>query len=130
MEKIKELDLVVSIVSVTEVPVGTKGTVVHNYDDKTFEVEFFKDNKTITVATVLKSQIEKMKHKKPEKKQEKKTDISSYPVKAQYKLIKDMPDFTRVWYHATTFEEFKTWLDTKVIFSPEVIKILQDKFDA
>jgi predicted helicase len=57
---LKELDLVVSTVPINKIPVGTIGTIVHDYgDNETFEVEFFQNHKTIAVETVLKNQIQK-----------------------------------------------------------------------
>lgn len=55
-----ELDLIISTAPIKNVPVGTIGTIVHEYgDDETFEVEFFQYHKTIAVETVSKSQIKK-----------------------------------------------------------------------
>lgn len=57
---LKELDLVVSTIPINKIPIGTIGTIVHDYgDNETFEVEFFQNHKTIAVETVLKNQIQK-----------------------------------------------------------------------
>lgn len=59
-KEFSELDLVISTAPIKNVPVGTIGTIVHEYgDDETFEVEFFQNHKTIAVETVSKSQIQK-----------------------------------------------------------------------
>jgi predicted helicase len=59
-KEFSELDFVISTAPIKNVPVGTIGTIVHEYgDDETFEVEFFQSHKTIAVETVSKSQIQK-----------------------------------------------------------------------
>jgi hypothetical protein len=58
-KEFSELDLVISTAPIKNVPVGTIGTIVHECDDETFEVEFFQNHKTIAVETVSKSQIQK-----------------------------------------------------------------------
>jgi len=56
----KELDIVVSTVKIRKVPIGTGGTIVFDYgNNDTYEVEFFKDHKTISIETVSKNQIAK-----------------------------------------------------------------------
>ena len=55
----KIYDLVKSIVNLPNIPIGTEGTVVYKYDNETFEVEFFKNNKTISIEIVSINQIEK-----------------------------------------------------------------------
>ena len=58
MRKFKEHDTVISISEIPNVPIGSPGTIVHVYpEEKAFEVEFFKDEVTITVETVLPNQI-------------------------------------------------------------------------
>ncbi len=57
---LNELDLVVSTAQIKDVPVGTIGTIVFDYgNNKTFEVEFFKNKETIAVETVSLNQIKK-----------------------------------------------------------------------
>lgn len=58
-KEFSELDLVISTAPIKNVPVGTIGTIVNEYGDETFEVEFFQNHKTIAVETVSKSQIQK-----------------------------------------------------------------------
>lgn len=56
--EIKEHDIVLSRVQIDKIPKETKGTVVHIYEDKeTYEVEFFKNEKTLSVVTVKKHQL-------------------------------------------------------------------------
>jgi hypothetical protein len=51
----KELDIVELTQPFNELPIGTKGTIVAEYDGKMFEVEFFDDkNETIGVFTTPK----------------------------------------------------------------------------
>ena len=60
LDRSRDLDLVVSTAPIKNVPVGTIGTVVHDYgNNETFEVEFFQNHKTIAVETVSKNQIQK-----------------------------------------------------------------------
>jgi len=50
-----ELDGVKLIKDFKSLKVGTKGTIVHKYNDNNFEVEFFDDNKnSIDVFTISK----------------------------------------------------------------------------
>lgn len=59
--KIKEHDIVVTTVNVDSIVKETKGVVVYAYEDKeTFEVEFFKNKKTLGVHTVKKHQLKKL----------------------------------------------------------------------
>jgi len=60
---IKEHDIVELLEDVPEIPlfVGDGGTVVHIYNQgEAYEVEFFRDNKTIAVKTMLPHQIKKI----------------------------------------------------------------------
>lgn len=55
----KELDVVRLVQEFNGFPLGTKGTIVHKYDDSMFEVEFFsKDGDTLDVVTTPKDVIE------------------------------------------------------------------------
>jgi hypothetical protein len=62
----KEFDTVISIEQIKDIPIGTKGKIVHlhksnNYEIMYYEVEFFDDDhNTISVETVTKKQIEKI----------------------------------------------------------------------
>ena len=48
----KELDVVCLTKEFKGLPIGTEGTIVHEYDGKAFEVEFFdSDGDTIDVFT-------------------------------------------------------------------------------
>ena len=48
----KELDVVRLTIEFEGLPIGTKGTIVHEYDGKAFEVEFFdNDGDTLDVFT-------------------------------------------------------------------------------
>jgi hypothetical protein len=56
----EEYDIVISVEQIGNIPIGTKGTIVHLYDDYTFVVEFFdEEHNTISVETVTKKQIKK-----------------------------------------------------------------------
>jgi hypothetical protein len=59
-EEYEEFDLLVSIAPIKNIPIGTDGTIVHKYNNENFEVEFFKDHKTLSVETVSKNQIKKI----------------------------------------------------------------------
>ena len=49
----KELDVVKIIRDFEDIPAGMLGTIVHKYDGKTFEVEFFNTRgDTIDVVTI------------------------------------------------------------------------------
>ena len=49
----KELDVVKIIRDFEDIPAGMLGTIVHEYDGKTFEVEFFNTRgDTIDVVTI------------------------------------------------------------------------------
>jgi hypothetical protein len=51
----KELDVVILVQEFNGLSKGTKGTIVHKYDDSMYEVEFFDDDgNTIDVVTTPK----------------------------------------------------------------------------
>ena len=54
-----EFDCVKLIKPFKELEIGTKGCIVHKYNENDFEVEFFdKDNETIGVYTISKDYLE------------------------------------------------------------------------
>lgn len=57
----KELDSVISIVDIENIPKGTKGCIVHDYkNNNNYVVEFFDDDsRTLSVIDVNKNEIEK-----------------------------------------------------------------------
>ena len=58
----KELDVVRLVQEFQGFPVGTEGTIVHQYDDSMYEVEFFsKDGDTLDVVTTPTSAIQLIK---------------------------------------------------------------------
>lgn len=55
-----ELDCVKLIKDFESIKTGTKGTIVHKYNNEDFEVEFFDENgDTIDVVTINQSYLEK-----------------------------------------------------------------------
>ena len=57
-EIFSDMDTVVSVNPIKNVPIGTIGMIIHDYgDNETFVVEFFKNHKTIAVETVSKNDI-------------------------------------------------------------------------
>lgn len=55
----KELDVVKLIKTHEDISIGTKGTIVHKYDDENYEVEFMDANdNTIGVVTIKSKEIE------------------------------------------------------------------------
>ena len=57
--KISEHDIVTLKVKLSDVPSGSKGTVIHVYpNNKTYEVEFIKSGNFSVVKTLLKEHLE------------------------------------------------------------------------
>lgn len=55
----KELDVVRLVQEFNGFPIGTKGTIVHKYDDSMYEIEFFDEiGNTLDVVTTPKKVLE------------------------------------------------------------------------
>ena len=66
LDNFNELDIVISTENIGDIPIGTKGTIVHiypyifNFNYMAYAVEFFDDDhNTLSVETATKKQIKK-----------------------------------------------------------------------